>query len=425
MEGKKPLDGRIRIQGSKNAALPILAACMLIPGKCVLRGCPDITDIECMFNLLKSTGAAVNIVSAGAEAVEIDTRSVREHRLPERYVSAMRSSVIMMGAMLGRLGEVCVNYPGGCVIGDRPIDLHLYGLEKLGAQIWIEGNHIHAYADELRGAVIDFAFPSVGATQNVILAAVTAQGTTVIKNAAKEPEIIELCRFLNTAGARIDYAGTLLKTGRIVIQGVELSRLRGIEYDIISDRIVAGTYLFAALAAGGEVALENVPIRQLDSICDTIRGMGAALTVDADRNEMTIDACDRDRIVNVPYIETEVYPDFPTDLQSPLLVAACMARGRLAVREKIFSSRFRIVEELRRMGADIEVKGDTALVTGGRELEGRTVIARELRGGAALVIAGLCASGITTVADSGYIRRGYQDIVGDFTALGARISYIG
>ena len=425
MEGKKPLDGRIRIQGSKNAALPILAACMLIPGKCVLRGCPDITDIECMFNLLKSTGAAVNIVSAGAEAVEIDTRSVREHRLPERYVSAMRSSVIMMGAMLGRLGEVCVNYPGGCVIGDRPIDLHLYGLEKLGAQIWIEGNHIHAYADELRGAVIDFAFPSVGATQNVILAAVTAQGTTVIKNAAKEPEIIELCRFLNTAGARIDYAGTLLKTGRIVIQGVELSRLRGIEYDIISDRIVAGTYLFAALAAGGEVALENVPIRQLDSICDTIRGMGAALTVDADRNEMTIDACDRDRIVNVPYIETEVYPDFPTDLQSPLLVAACMARGRLAVREKIFSSRFRIVEELRRMGADIEVKGDTALVTGGRELEGRTVIARELRGGAALVIAGLCASRITTVADSGYIRRGYQDIVGDFTALGARISYIG
>ncbi len=425
MEGKKPLDGRIRIQGSKNAALPILAACMLIPGKCVLRGCPDITDIECMFNLLKSTGAAVNTVSAGAEAVEIDTRSVREHRLPERYVSAMRSSVIMMGAMLGRLGEVCVNYPGGCVIGDRPIDLHLYGLEKLGAQIWIEGNHIHAYADELRGAVIDFAFPSVGATQNVILAAVTAQGTTVIKNAAKEPEIIELCRFLNTAGARIDYAGTLLKTGRIVIQGVELSRLRGIEYDIISDRIVAGTYLFAALAAGGEVALENVPIRQLDSICDTIRGMGAALTVDADRTEMTIDACDRDRIVNVPYIETEVYPDFPTDLQSPLLVAACMARGRLAVREKIFSSRFRIEEELRRMGADIEVKGDTALVTGGRELEGRTVIARELRGGAALVIAGLCASGITTVADSGYIRRGYQDIVGDFTALGARISYIG
>lgn len=424
MEGKKPLDGRIWIQGSKNAALPILAACMLIPGKCVLRGCPDITDIDCMCNLLKSTGAAVTTVPDTA-VVEVDTRSVREHRLPEKYVSAMRSSVVMMGAMLGRLGEVCVNYPGGCVIGERPIDLHLYGLEKLGAQIWIEENHIHAYADELKGAVIDFPFSSVGATQNVILAAVTAQGRTVIKNAAKEPEVIELCKFLNMAGARIDYSGTLLKSGRIVIQGVELSRLHEVVYDVISDRIVAGTYLFAALAAGGEITLENVPIGQLDSICDTIRQMGAVITVDTDQNEMTINASDRDKIVNIPYIETNVYPDFPTDLQSPLLVAACMAKGRLAVREKIFSSRFRIVEELRRMGAEIVVERDTAVVTGGRELEGRTVIARELRGGAALVIAGLCASGITTVADSGYIRRGYQDIVRDFTELGARISYAG
>ncbi len=428
MEGQRPLSGRIWIQGSKNAALPILAACMLIPGKCVLRGCPDITDIECMCSLLKSTGASVAVdfgMETGAGMVEVDTRSVREHRLPEKYVSAMRSSIIMMGAMLGRLGEVCVNYPGGCVIGERPIDLHLYGLEKLGAQIWIEGNHIHAYADELKGAVIEFPFSSVGATQNVILAAVTARGTTVIKNAAREPEVIELCKFLNAAGGRIDYSGTLLKAGRIVIQGVELSKLHGVVYDVISDRIVAGTYLFAALAAGGKVTLENIPIGQLDSICDTIRGMGAEMTIDTERNEMTINADDRDRIVNIPYIETNVYPDFPTDLQSPLLVAACMAKGKLAVREKIFSSRFRIVEELQRMGAEITVEGNTAIVTGGREMEGRTVIARELRGGAALVIAGLCASGITTVADSGYIRRGYQDIVGDFAQLGARISYVG
>ncbi len=428
MEGQRPLSGRIWIQGSKNAALPILAACMLIPGKCVLRGCPDITDIECMCSLLKSTGASVAAdfgMETGAGMVEVDTRSVREHRLPEKYVSAMRSSIIMMGAMLGRLGEVCVNYPGGCVIGERPIDLHLYGLEKLGAQIWIEGNHIHAYADELKGAVIEFPFSSVGATQNVILAAVTARGTTVIKNAAREPEVIEVCKFLNAAGGRIDYSGTLLKAGRIVIQGVELSKLHGVVYDVISDRIVAGTYLFAALAAGGKVTLENIPIGQLDSICDTIRGMGAEMTIDTERNEMTINADDRDRIVNIPYIETNVYPDFPTDLQSPLLVAACMAKGKLAVREKIFSSRFRIVEELQRMGAEITVEGNTAIVTGGREMEGRTVIARELRGGAALVIAGLCASGITTVADSGYIRRGYQDIVGDFAQLGARISYVG
>lgn len=309
------------------------------------------------------------------------------------------------------------------MIGERPIDLHLYGLEKLGAQIWTEGNHIHAYADELKGTVIELLFPSVGATQNIIMAAVTAQGTTVIKNAAREPEITELCKFLNQAGAKIDYSGAFLPEGRIIIHGVELSRLHEVSYEVITDRIVAGTYLFAALAAGGEVTLENIPIGQLDSICDIITKMGATIILDEDRSEVTIYAGDRRKIINIPYIETQVYPAFPTDLQSPLLVAACMAKGQLKVREKIFSSRFRIVEELRRMGADVTVEGDLAVVTGGKELEGRTVIARELRGGAALVIAGLCASGITTVTDAGYIERGYQDIVGDLTKLGARIRY--
>lgn len=424
IEGKRPLSGRVQIQGSKNAALPILAACMLIPGKCVLRGCPDITDIKCMCSLLQSTGAEIKLcgVQTGNQII-IDTRNVREHRLPEKYVSAMRSSVVLMGAMLGRIGEVCVNYPGGCVIGERPIDLHLYGLEKLGAQIWIEGNHIHAYADELKGAVIELPFPSVGATQNIIMAAVTAQGTTVIKNAAREPEVTELCKFLNRAGAKIDYAGAFLPEGRIIIHGVELSRLHEVSYEIITDRIVAGTYLLAALAVGGEVTLENIPIGQLDSICDIITRMGATIALDEDRNEVTIYAGDRSKIINIPYIETQVYPAFPTDLQSPLLATACITKGQLKVREKIFSSRFRIVEELRRMGADVTVDEDLAVVTGVKELEGRTVIARELRGGAALVIAGLCASGITTVADAGYIERGYQNIVGDLTKLGARIRY--
>lgn len=425
MEGKKPLGGRIQIQGSKNAALPILAACMLIPGKCVLRGCPNITDIDCMCSLLESTGAGVDTEALVTDnRIVVDTRNVRERRLPEKYVSAMRSSVVLMGAMLGRLGEVCVNYPGGCVIGERPINLHLYGLEKLGAQIWTEGKHIHAYADELRGAVIEFPFSSVGATQNVILAAVTARGTTIIKNAAREPEVIELCKFLNLAGANIDYAGTFFKSGRIEIRGVELSRLHSVDYTIISDRIVAGTYLFAAMAAGGKITLENIPIGQLGSVCDMITEMGADLEMDAAHSKITVNACDRDRIKNLPYIETDVYPAFPTDLQSPLLAAACMAKGRLKVKERIFSSRFRIVEELKRMGADITIEGDTAIVTGGRELEGRTVISRELRGGAALIIAGLGASGITTVIDSGYIRRGYQDIVSDLARLGARIRYV-
>lgn len=423
--GKSPLAGRLRIQGSKNAALPILAASMLIPGKCVLRGCPDITDIECMCGLLESTGVSVDAYrEEGGLRIAIDTRGVRENRLPEKYVSAMRSSVVMMGAMLGRIGEVRVNYPGGCVIGERPIDLHLYGLERLGAQIWIEGDHIHAYADELKGAVVDFPFSSVGATQNVVMAAATARGTTVIRNAAREPEVVELCNFLNAAGADIDMTGLCGAKGRIVVRGVELSKLHGADYGIIPDRIVAGTYMFAVLAAGGEVTFENVPAGQLGSVSDIISGMGAEISEDTSCGGLTVRASDRGRIRNLPYIETDVYPAFPTDLQSPLLVAACMAEGILKVKERIFSSRFRIVEELRRMGADIEADDDTAVVTGVRKLEGRSVTARELRGGAALVIAGLCAEGTTTVAGTEFISRGYQDIVGDLKGLGAMINCV-
>lgn len=425
MEGKIPLRGRIQIQGSKNAALPILAACVLIPGKCVLKNCPDITDVRYMCSILESTGASVRVNRGTACTgidIEIDTGNMQEYRLPERYVSAMRSSVVLMGAMLGRLGEVCVHYPGGCVIGERPINLHLYGLEKLGAQIWTEGNHIRAYAKELRGAVIDFPFSSVGATQNAVLAAATAKGITVIQNAAREPEVIELCRFLNKAGADIALTREYQSKGILIVRGVEPGRLHGIEYTVPSDRIVAGTYLFAAVAAGGDVTLTNAPVGQMAAVCDIVSGMGAKVTVRRAEKEIQVNALARGSIQNLPYIETDVYPSFPTDLQSPLLAAACVANGKLTVREKIFSNRFKIVEELRRMGAVITVDKDTAVVEGGRELEGRTVIARELRGGAALVIAGLCASGITTVADACYIKRGYQDIVGDLAGVGARIS---
>lgn len=425
MEGKKPLSGRIQIQGSKNAALPILAACMLIPGKCVLKGCPDITDIRYMCSLLESTGASIQrkTTAAGID-IEVDTSNVREYRLPKQYVSAMRSSVVLMGAMLGRIGEVSVNYPGGCVIGERPIDLHLQGLERLGAQIWTRGNHIHAYADELKGTVIDFHLSSVGATQNIVMAAVTAKGDTIIRNAAREPEIVELCKFLNKAGADIELSEAYHTKGILVVHGIELSKLHEVEYDIISDRIVAGTYMFATMAAGGDIILENIPVRQLDSICDVVSGMGAKLIMHEREKTIHINAEDRDRIVNLPYIETDVYPKFPTDLQSPLIAAACMAKGKLTVKERIFSNRFKVVEELQRMGADITVGQDTAVVQGGRELQGCAVIAKELRGGAALVIAGLCASGITTIADTYFIKRGYQDIAKDLSGVGACMSYV-
>lgn len=425
MEGGRPLEGTVRIQGSKNASLPLMAACLLIPDKCVLENCPDITDVGYMSRLIACAGGDVRRhSSASGIDMEIQTGNINESRLPTRYVSAMRSSVILMGALLGRLGEVYVDYPGGCVIGERPIDLHLYGLERLGAQIWIEGSRIHAYADELIGAEIKFPSASVGATQNTILAAVTARGTTVIRNAAREPEIVILCDFLNKAGANIILPEDFIEQGKLIIKGVELSRLHGLTYKVAPDRIVAGTYLFAGLAAGGRIVLENTPFDHLGNVCDVIAGMGGALSEDRESGRLTLEAPERGALRNVPYIETEVYPGFPTDLQSQLMAAACVASGSLTIKETIFSSRFKILEELRRMGAEIALQSEnTAVITGGAALEGRNVIAKELRGGAALVIAGLAADGITTVSDISYINRGYQDIVGDFAQLGAKISY--
>ena len=426
MEGGKQLEGKVHIQGSKNAALPVLAASILIPEACSLKNVPNITDINCMENLLESTGAVLE-KNEEAQTLRIEAININEYRLPAKYVSAMRSSVVLMGALLGRVGEALVDYPGGCVIGERPIDLHLYGLEKLGAQIWTDKNRIHAYADELKGAQISFPFPSVGATQNTILAAVTARGTTVIKNAAREPEITALCDFLNQAGADIEIGRDFIATGKIVIHGVEVSRLHGAEYEIIPDRIVAGTYLFAALAAGGSVELENAPAEQLRSVCDLIERMGGNILSEREgKEERILVQVDKQKAVrNVPFVETDVYPAFPTDLQSPLLACACVSKGELVLKERIFSSRFKVVEELVKMGADIAVvDNESVRVRGVEKLAGRTVIARELRGGAALVIAGLAASGITTVKDIRYINRGYQDIVGDLKGLGARINYV-
>lgn len=427
MEGGRPLEGTVRIQGSKNASLPLIAACLLIPDKCVLEDCPDITDTGYMSRLITSAGGSVRrrgSLSGTGVDMEIDARHINESRMPAKYVGAMRSSVILMGALLGRLGEVYVDYPGGCVIGERPIDLHLYGLECLGAQIWIEGSHIHAYADELVGAEIKFPSVSVGATQNTILAAVTARGTTVIQNAAREPEITALCEFLNRAGADITVPDDFIQQGKLIIKGTPLSRLHGVTCSVIPDRIVAGTYLFAGLAAGGSIVLENAPIGHLESVCDIITGMGGVVSGDEESGRLALEAPKRGALKNVPYIETMVYPGFPTDLQSQLMAAACVAEGSLTIKETIFSSRFKILEELQRMGAKLALKSeDTAVITGGAALEGRNVIAKELRGGAALVIAGLAADGITTVSDIRYINRGYQDIVGDFARLGAKISY--
>lgn len=411
IEGRHPLQGSVRIQGSKNATLPILAACMLIPGKCVIRNCPMITDVAYMIKLLEYAGC---IVERKESTVIIDASHISEFRLPGSYVRKMRSSVIMMGALLGRMHEVGIDYPGGCVIGERPIDLHLRGLEALGAEISIEGNYIYASAKKMQGTTISFPFSSVGATQNVLLAAVLAEGETCIQNAAKEPEIEALCEFLKLAGAEIEGSGT----ERIVVRGVKT--LHPVEYEMIPDRIVAGTYLFAAMAAGGEIDLKSVPIKHLESVLHVIREMGGELLVREDELTVTLQAGMNTK--NLPFLETDVYPGFPTDLQSPLLATAVVTKGSLLLKERIFSGRFKIVEELRRMGADIREYQDSVLIGGNAVLEGRNVIARELRGGAALVIAGLAASGITTIMDTSYIYRGYEDIVRDLRAVGACIT---
>ncbi len=413
IEGKKPLCGNVRVQGSKNAVLPILAACLLIPGKCVIHNCPIITDVKYMLCLLEYAGC---VVEQNGNTVSIDAGHLREYRLPGEYVRKMRSSVILMGAILGRMQEVGIDYPGGCVIGERPIDLHLKGLALLGAEISIEGNYIHARTKKLQGTEIVFPFSSVGATQNVILAAVLAEGETCIQNAAKEPEIEALCGFLQHAGAVISGVGT----NTLTIHGVK--SLHAVEYTVIPDRIVAGTYLLAAAATRGNICLRDAPIEHLDAVLCVLRDMGNEIKIRRSYQEIELQA--GKSLKNIAFLETDVYPRFPTDLQSLLLVAAVAAEGNLRLKERIFSGRFKIVEELKRMGACIREEKDQVWIQGNTPLEGRNVIARELRGGAALVTAGALASGITTIVGTCYINRGYENIVRDFQALGAKISNI-
>ena len=388
IKGGNPLQGRVRIQGSKNASLPVLAATLLIAGQCTLDNCPQIMDVVCMQKLLEHAGCQVKRT---------------DHRMT-------------VNAEHVRDCQVGIDYPGGCVIGERPIDLHLMALEKLGAQITTEGNYIYARTSGLRGARITFPIYSVGATQNALLAAVTARGTTILEHASREPEITALCEFLNLAGAQIEGIGT----DTLIIDGVDA--LHEVEYRMISDRIVAGTYLFATMAAGGRIILEDAPVSHMESVLQVLEQMGASIITCTDRHTMLLQAPEEAK--NLPLVETAVYPGFPTDLQSPLMAAACVARGRLILRERIFSGRFKIIEELCRMGARIIQTQDCAVIEGGRLLEGRNVIARELRGGAALLIAGLAADGITTVSDTIYIRRGYENITGDLRNLGAVIGEV-
>lgn len=408
MEGGIPLSGMTVIQGSKNAALPIMAAALLIPDETILLNCPAITDLFCMEKLLSSVGCKIHMQD---HCAKIDASHITEIEFSQKDMEKMRSSIILLGAMIGRKQEACVYYPGGCKLGDRPIDLHFYALERLGVCFHKRKEFIHAQCQKLQGNVISFPFSSVGATQNAILAAVMAKGVTTICHAAKEPEIVSLCRFLNCAGAKIAGEGT----DTIIIEGVK--ELHPVSYQIPSDRIVAGTYLFSAVGTRGKITLEKVPVKQMEEVFRVLEKMNAKIRIKDD--VVQIDGTGKS--VNLSEVNTMPYPGFPTDLQSSLLTTACVSEGQLILRDTIFEKRFAIVEGLIRMGAQIECGKGIVKVSGRDGLTARNVIAKELRGGAALVEAGLIADGITTVSDISYVERGYEDIVRDYQQLGGKI----
>lgn len=408
MEGGSPLFGEVEIQGSKNAALPILAATLLVNGKTQICNCPDIFDVQCMKKLLEYVGCRVETYK---NTIEVDATHVDKYWFPKQGMKTMRSSIVLLGAMLGRMKNARVYQPGGCLLGERPIDLHLYALKRLGIRIKQCGDVIETKVDKIKGNTITFPISSVGATQNALLAAAFAEGETLIEHASKEPEVVCLCDFLVRAGADIRGIGT----SKLCIIGVE--KLNEISYTIPSDRIVAGTYLFGVLGTGGEVLLKKAPVEQMQKVIETIKCMGGQITTQRDE----IYLVSHNDIHNLDYLETDVYPGFPTDLQSSLLTTACVCNGKLQLKDTIFSQRFKTVEELNRMGADIKAEDGFVLIEGVEKLTGRNVIAKELRGGAALVNAGLIAEGITTVSDISYVERGYEDIVRDYKKLGAKI----
>lgn len=408
IRGGVPLTGQVRIQGSKNAALPILAASILAKGEHEIKNCPKIADVYYMLELLRTQG--VRTIWQGRN-LYIDARNLIPGPLQEKKEGSMRSSIFLLGAMLGRFGEVDLEYPGGCIIGDRPVDWHILHLNQMGAIFCDSSTRITAKATKLVGCEHYLTFPSVGVTENIIIAAVLAEGTTIIHNAAKEPEIVALCEFLNSAGANICGAG---KTD-ITIEGV--TELHNGVVTLPGDRIVAGTYALACMMTGGGVLLEGAPVSHLSRLIPLIHAMGG--------NTVTMEEGlylhRKDKLSAIPYTVTEVYPGFPTDLQSPLMATLCVAEGESAIEERIFGNRFRIVPELLKMGADIHIEGHTAYIHGVKKLQGSTLVAEELRGGAALVLAGLGASGETYIKQCGHIYRGYENICRDLSELGARI----
>ena len=408
IEGGGKLYGKADIQSAKNSVLPLLAASVLTDEQVTIRDVPAISDVENMLHILTELGCKI---SRTADSVIIDSVNAVSHEIPARLTKELRSSVFMLGSVLTRFHRAKISYPGGCDIGLRPIDLHLSGLKRLGVKIVEESGYISCSAEKLSGADIVLDFPSVGATENIILAAVRAEGLTVIRNAAKEPEIVDLQNFLNAMGGKVRGAGG----GTVFVEGVE--KLRGVEYTPIKDRIEAGTFLIAAASCGGEIEMDGVPEENIAALLHKLRENGCKIHIKNDRIILRSDG----RLFAADLIETTPFPGFPTDLQAQFSALACTAKGTTLVVENLFETRYKYAAELKRMGADITVRGRNAVIRGVEKLHGASMTAGDLRGGAALVIAALKAEGVSSVADLSHIDRGYADFEYKLKKLGARI----
>lgn len=408
IQGGKRLEGELCIDGAKNAVLPIIAATILSGKESVIHNCPNISDVYVMVEILRELGCTV---IWNNKTLIINSVNIDRYEVPDRLVRKMRSSIIVLGALLGRFKQGQVSYPGGCPLGARPIDLHLKAFKDMGASIIEDHGFIICKERVLHGAKIHLDFPSVGATENIMLAAVLAKGTTIIYNAAKEPEIKDLQDFLNAMGAKIQGGGN----DTVVIEGVDT--LNDVEFTVMPDRIIAGTYLIAGAITKGAISLTDVDCTHLTAITSKLREIGCKITEEKDKIHLK----SPNILKSVDLIRTQPYPGFPTDMQAQFMSLLSLSKGTSVVLETVFESRYKHAKELIRLGATIQLEGRIAIVKGVNQLQGATVEASDLRGGAALVLAGLAAEGITQINHIEHIERGYGTLVHDMRTLGAKI----
>lgn len=409
INGGSRLNGSLKVQGAKNAVLPLFAAAILTDQKICIRNCPDLIDVDNMGKILTSLGA--DLERTDSNTVEITSENLISHEIPGRLAKELRSSIFLLGSILGRLKKAKVAFPGGCDIGNRPIDLHLKALSELNVRIVEKYGYIYCDATQMKSAPISLDYPSVGATENVMLLSALSSGVTTIYNAAREPEIEDLQNFLNAMGAKIEGAGT----STVKITGVR--ELKGVDYKTMPDRIAAGTYLIAAAMCGGEMELTEASPKHIQSLIFKLKKSGCNITVDDDKIVIKCDG----RTKAFENIDTQPYPGFPTDLQAQVTSLAAVAEGTTVITENIFETRFKHVPELLKMGAQIKVKDRVAVVQGVEKLTGAELNAMDLRGGASLVLAGLNASETTVVNNIQHIERGYENFDAHLSALGADI----